>query len=412
MHNYYLSAILVILIGGYAVNFIIERLNIAHASPALPREFEGYYDTKKYSKSQAYLKENTRFGFIEHGFFTLAVIIFILFGWFNLIDGYARSLRQGPVITGLIFFGVIYLLSYLASIPFSVYHTFVIEERYGFNKTTLTTFIADLLKGFVLTALLGAIMISVILWFFDISGRLAWLYSWIAVTAFQLFLLFIAPVAIMPLFNKFTPLGEGQLRSAITAYAESQNFRIKGIYIMDASRRSSKSNAFFTGFGKYKRIALFDTLIKSMKTDELVAVLAHEVGHYKHKDTFKILALSIAGTGIMLFIMSYFIYNKEFLTALKMDNYSIYAGLFFFMFLYEPVKWLFSVAGNYISRRFERSADKFSVATYKHPQDMISALKRLSADNLTNLTPHPLKVFLSYSHPPVLARIAAIRAIL
>ncbi|MDO8535588.1 MAG: M48 family metallopeptidase [Candidatus Omnitrophota bacterium] len=411
MHNYYLPAILAILIGGYFVNLIIERLNIAHASPVLPREFDGYYDNERYSRSQAYLKENVRFGFIEHGLFTLAIIVFILTGGFNIIDGVARSLRQGPVVTGLIFFGIIYFLSYLGSMPFSAYRTFVIEEKYGFNKTTAKTFIADIIKGFVLAALLGSIMISAILWLFDISGRWAWVYSWIAVTAFQLFIVFIAPVTIMPLFNKFTPLAEGELKSSIIAYAGAQNFRIKGIYTMDASRRSAKSNAFFTGFGRYKRIVLFDTLIKSMKTDELVAVLAHEIGHYKHRDMFKAIAFSVAGTGVMLFIMSLFIYNKEFLTALKMDSYSIYAGLFFFTFLYAPVKWLFSVAANYISRRYERSADKFSVVTYKHPEAMISALKRLSVDNLTNLTPHPLKVFLSYSHPPILVRIAAIRTI-
>jgi len=409
-YNYYLPAVLLILIGGYIVNFIIEKLDVAYASPVLPREFEGYYDAEKYRKSQSYLKERVRFSLIENAFFTFGVIIFILAGWFNLIDGFARSLQQAPLVTGLIFLGIIYLVHYLFSIPFTAYRTFVIEEKYGFNRTTPKTFVADIFKHMILTILIGAIILSAILWFFNVSGRWAWLYSWIAVTAFELFLIFIAPVAIMPLFNKFTPLEEGELKAAITDYARLQDFKIKGIYKMDASRRSAKSNAFFTGLGRYKQIVLFDTLVAKMKTDELVAVLAHEIGHYKHKDIFKGLAVSIASTGLMFFALSFFIYNKDFFAAFKMENISVYSGFFLFTFLYQPVNGLFSIGTNYISRRFENSADRFSVDTYKHPEAMISALKRLSVDNLTNLTPHPLKVFLSYSHPPVLTRIEAIRA--
>jgi len=410
-YNYYLPVVLLILTGEYIVNFIVERLDVACASPVLPRELEGYYDGERYRKSQSYLKERVRFGLIEGAFFTSGVIIFILAGWFNLIDRFARSLRQADLVTGLIFLGIIYLAYYLFSIPFSAYRTFVIEEKYGFNRTTPKTFIADIFKNMILTMLIGAVILSAILWFFNSSGRWAWLYSWIAVTAFELFFVFIAPVAIMPLFNKFTPLEEGELKAAITGYARAQDFRIKGIYRMDASRRSAKSNAFFAGLGRSKRIVLFDTLIATMKTDELVAVLAHEVGHYKHKDIFKGLAASIAGTGLMFFALSFFIYNKDFFAAFKMENISAYAGLFLFTFLYQPVNSLFSIVTNYISRRFEISADRFSVCTYKCPEAMISALKRLSADNLANLTPHPLKVFLSYSHPPVLTRIEAIRAI-
>jgi STE24 endopeptidase len=406
----YLPVVLIILIGGYAVNFIIERLDIAHASSVLPDEFEGYYDAEKYKRSQAYLKARILFGLVENAVFTIAAIIVILAGWFDLIDRFARSFQQAPIVTGLIFFCVIYLASYIFSIPFTAYRTFVIEEKYGFNRTTAKTFIADIFKHLLLTAIFGVVMLSAILWLFSISGRWAWLYSWIAVTAFELFLLFVAPVTILPLFNKFIPLEEGELKSAITDYAGSQDFKMKGIYKMDASRRSAKSNAFFIGFGRYRRIVLFDTLIENMKTDELVAVLAHEVGHYKHRDIFKGLAVSFLSTGLMFFMLSYFIFNKDFFTAFKMANVSAYSGLFlFYAFLYQPINWLFSVGENYLSRRFENSADMFSVGTYKHPEAMINALKRLSVDNLTNLTPHPLKVCLYYSHPPVLARIEAIR---
>jgi STE24 endopeptidase len=215
----------------------------------------------------------------------------------------------------------------------------------------------------------------------------------------------------MPLFNKFTPLEEGELKKAITGYAASQDFKIKGVYKMDASRRSAKSNAFFTGLGRYKRIVLFDTLIEKMKTDELVAVLAHEIGHYKHKDIFKGLASSIASTGLMFFMLSFFINNSDLFAAFRLEHVSVYAGLVLFSFLYRPISWIFSIGTNYMSRCFEASADAFSIDTYKNPEAMISALKRLSADNLANLTPHPLKVNLSYSHPPILARIEAIRKI-
>lgn len=409
-YNFYLLLVLIILIGGYIINFIVEKLDVANASTILPHEFEGYYDAEKYSKSQSYLKDRVWFGLIESALFTVGAVIFIIAGWFNLIDSFARSFGQAPIITGLIFLGIIFLASYIFSIPFTIYRTFVIEEKYGFNRTTPKTFVADMFKGLILTAVIGIVILSVILWFFNASGKYAWLYSWIAVTVFEIFLIFIAPAVIMPLFNKFTPLEEGELKSAITSYANSQDFKLKGIYKMDASRRSAKSNAFFTGLGKYKRIVLFDTLITSMKTNELVAVLAHEIGHYKHKDIFKGLAVSALSTGLMFFMLSFFIANKDFFAAFKMENVSVYAGLFLFTFLYQPVNSLFSVGINYISRRFETSADKFSSETYKDPEAMITALKRLSVDNLSNLTPHPLKVFLTYSHPPVLTRIEAIRA--
>ncbi len=409
MHNFYLPVILLILIGGYVVNVIIEKLDIHHASPILPREFEGYYDPEKYARSQSYLREKIYLGLIEGMTFTIIVTVSTLAGWFNLIDIFARSFHRGPIITGLLFFGILFTLSYMVSIPFSAVRTFVIEEKYGFNRTTRKTFTVDVIKHFILTVIVGAVMLSAVLWFFGSTGSAAWFYSWIAVTAFQIFIIFIAPVTIMPLFNKFTPLEDGELKNAIVGYAASQDFKLQGIYKMDASRRSSKSNAFFTGFGKYRRIVLYDTLIEKMKVDELVAVLAHEIGHYKHRDIFKGFTTAVLSIGLMLFMMSFFIGNRGLAAAFKMDNVSIYTGLFFFTFLYEPINAIFSVITNYITRRFESAADEFSVITYKQPEAMINALKRLSVDNLTNLTPHPIKVFLTYSHPPVMTRIEMIR---
>ena len=405
----FLIIILTILIGEYLLNLIVETKNVRYLRTDLPEEFSGYYDREKYRKSQEYLKENTRFGFITDSIATPVTIAFILFGGFNLVDQFARSFHLGTIPTGLIFAGVLMLASQIVAIPFSIYSTFVIEEKYGFNRTTPRTFVLDILKAWVLAAVIGGILFSAVLWFFKEAGPWAWAYCWIAVTLFQVFLLFVAPVVIMPIFNKFVPLEDGTLREAIEGYAKKQDFKLKGVFTMDGSRRSTKSNAFFTGFGRFRRIVLFDTLIEKQTTDELVSVLAHEMGHYKKKHILKSIVISILTTGLMFYILSIFINNRELFAAFQMQHTSIYASLFFFGFLYAPIEIVLSIFGNVLSRRHEYEADGYAVATYRKPQSMITALKKLSVDNLSNLTPHPLKVFLTYSHPPVLERIQAIR---
>ncbi len=407
--NIYLIIILAIIVIEYFLGLLVEKLNIKNASDALPQEFEGFYDAEKYKLSQEYLKENTNFSLLKDTIFTIITIIFILIGGFNFVDNLARDFTKGPIITGLIFTGMIIFGAQILGLPFSAYHTFAIEAKYGFNKTTIRTFILDIIKAFILTAIIGSAILSAVFWFFQAAGNLAWVYCWIAITIFQLFLLFIAPVVIMPLFNKFIPLEEGELKTAIENYAKEQNFVLKGIFKMDASKRSTKSNAFFTGFGRFRRIALFDTLIAKHTTDELASVLAHEIGHYKKKHFIKGMLLSIITTGIMLFILSFFIKNPGLFAAFKMQNLSIYASLFFFGFLYSPINLFFSIFANVISRKHEYEADVFAVSTYRKPEAFIVALKKLTVDNLSNLTPHPLKVFLDYSHPPVLKRIEAIK---
>jgi STE24 endopeptidase len=407
--NAYLLFILVILIGSYILDVVVEMLNIRHLKTELPEEFAGYYDAEKYQTSQRYLKENTWFGIITDTIFTPLTIAFILLGGFNYVDTLSRSFNFGPIPTGLIFSGILLLASQLLHIPFSVYGTFVIEEKYGFNRTTVKTFILDILKGWLLTALIGGIVFSVILWFFEKAGTWAWLYCWGAVTAIQLFLTFIAPVVIMPLFNKFIPLEDGELKSVIEAYARAQAFKMKGVFKMDASKRSTKSNAYFTGLGRFRRIVLFDTLIAKHTVDELVSVLAHEMGHYRKKHILTSILISIATTGLMFCILSLFINNTGLFAAFRMEHPSVYASLLFFGFLYTPIEMVLSIAGTMLSRKHEYEADAYSVTTYRKPEAMITALKKLSVDNLSNLTPHPLKVFLSYSHPPVLERIKAIR---
>ncbi|MCP4651964.1 MAG: M48 family metallopeptidase [Candidatus Omnitrophica bacterium] len=407
--NIYLLIILAIIVGEYLLALIVETANVKHLQLELPDEFCGFYDEKKYRKSQEYLKENTLFKLFSSTVSVVGVVFFILLGGFNYVDQLARSFHLNFIFTGLIFAGILILFSQLISIPFDVYHTFVIEEKYGFNRTTIKTFIADIIKGLVLTAIIGGVIFSAILWFFARTGSVAWIYCWVAVVLFQLFLLFIAPVVIMPLFNKFTPLEDGELKSAINDYASKENFKMKGVFVMDGSRRSSKSNAFFTGFGRFRRIALFDTLIKKHTTDELVSVLAHEIGHYKKKHILKSILMSVFTTALMFFILSFFINNPGLFSAFKMQKLSIYGSLFFFGFLYSPIQTVFSVISGIFSRRHEYEADSYAARTYGKPEAMIDALKKLSVDNLSNLTPHPWKVFLQYSHPPVLERINALR---
>ncbi len=407
--NLYLIFILSIIILSFLLDAFVNYLNIRNIQTSLPEEFKGWYDEDKYAKSQKYLKENTSFDMVSNTFMTFLTLLFILAGGFNFVDTIARGFGFGEIATGLIFAGILVFALQLIQIPFSAYETFVIEEKYGFNRTTPKTFLLDILKSWLLTAIIGGIILTVVLWFFLKTGSAAWLYCWMVVTFFQIFLMFIAPVVIMPLFNKFYPIEEGELKNKIEAFAEKQDFKLKGVFTMDGSKRSSKSNAFFTGFGRFRRVVLFDTLIEKHSTDELISVLAHEIGHYKKNHILQRLLISIASTGIMFYILSIFLKNPGLFEAFKMEHISVYASLVFFGFLYAPIEMIISLFTNILSRRNEFEADSFAVKTYKKPESMITSLKKLSVDNLSNLTPHPLMVFLSYSHPPVLQRIERIR---
>jgi STE24 endopeptidase len=393
----------------YFVHLVVDILNINVLSTALPDEFKDHYDSERYLKSQSYLKENTIFGIIHSSIILLILLFAIAAGLFNTLDVWARTIAEGEILRGLVFMGSFYFIFQIIDIPFSIYHTFVIEEKYGFNKTKPKTFIADLLKSWLLTVLIASGVLALIFWFFLKTASLAWVLCWLAVVLVQIFLVFIAPVVIMPLFNKFIPIEAGGLKTAIQEYAKSQSFKLQGIFTMDGSRRSAKSNAFFTGFGKYRRIVLYDTLIAKHTIGELVSVLAHEVGHYKKKHIVKNIVVSVLTSGLMFFILSIFINNTGLFAAFSMQHLSIYASLLFFSFLYTPINMLLSIVSSVMSRKHEYEADRFAVSTYQHSHDFIEALKKLTVDNLSNLTPHPLKVFLEYSHPPVLKRIEAIR---
>jgi STE24 endopeptidase len=409
--NLFTIIILAAIIIDFTLGIISNRLNLKALSSRLPEEFNGVYDEETYQKSQKYTRVNTRFGFVTGSFDLALLLVFWFAGGFNWLDQWARGFDLGVIGTGLIFIGALLIGRMIISLPFSIWSTFVIEERFGFNKTTPKIFAADRLKGLLLTVIIGGPLLAGIIAFFEFGGTWAWAWAWLAVTAFSLVMQYIAPTWIMPLFNKFEPLEDGELRQAIESYAEQVDFPLQGIYVMDGSKRSAKSNAFFTGFGKNKRIALFDTLIENHTTDELVAVLAHEIGHYKKKHIVKNMTISVLHTGIMFALLSIFLQVPALFDAFFMEEMSVYAGLLFFGLLYSPVESLLSIFMQMMSRKHEYEADHYAATTIRNPEKMVSVLKKLSKDNLSNLTPHPFYVFLNYSHPPVLKRIESIRRV-
>jgi STE24 endopeptidase len=407
--NIYAVVILGTILLSYVLDFFADILNLKALRNDLPHEFKEVYDAEAYRKSQDYTRVNTRFGFLSSTFSLIFTVIFWFAGGFNYLDQLIRSWELYPIINGLLYIAILVLLRTLLSLPFSVYDTFVIEERFGFNKTTPKTFITDLLKGLGLAIIIGGPLLAGLLAFFQYTGTYAWLYCWVAVTVFILAFQFIFPTWIMPLFNKFTPLEEGELRDSIFAYARSVNFPFENLFVMDGSKRSGKSNAFFTGFGKHKRIVLFDTLIEKHSVAELVSILAHEIGHYKKKHILQGIVINILHTGVMFFLLSIFLSHEGLFAAFYMEQTSIYAGFIFFGMLYTPIELILSIFLQIFSRRNEYEADRFAVETTDSPKTFVNTLKTLSLHNLSNLTPHPFYVFLNYSHPPVLERIRAIR---
>ena len=403
--------ILVTLTGSYLIGTIADFLNLKNLDQPLPTEFKDHYDKKKYSDSQNYLKTNTKFGFITSSIDLTIILLFWFSGGFQIIDSFVRSFNFGSIVSGLFFTGILLFLKLLISLPFTLYTTFVIEEKFGFNKTTPKLFLADLIKSIVLSAILGGVLLSLILGFLEFGGPLAWVMCWMASTLFLLIVQYIVPTWIMPLFNKFTPLEDGPLKEAIISYAKSINFSLSNIFVMDGSKRSSKSNAFFTGFGKNKRMVLFDTLIKEQSIEELVSVLAHEMGHFKKKHIIKRMVLGIFQMGFIFYLISIFISHAGLFHAFFMKDISIYAGLIFFGMLYSPIDLFISILFQISSRKDEYAADNFAAKTVKDSRPLINALKKLSAHNLSNLTPHPFYVFLNYSHPPVLLRINTLKSL-
>ncbi|MCI0413997.1 M48 family metallopeptidase [bacterium] len=397
--------ILATMVGKFLLDMIALWLNLRLLNAHAPSQFSDLYDPEQYARSQEYTRVTTRFHVKETTFHLAVFLIFWFVGGFNWLDQIVRSWGYGSIASGICYIFLLGFAGGLLSLPFDFYKTFVIEEEFGFNRTTLRIFILDRLKGLLIAILLGVPLLAVLLSFFESSEDLAWLYAWFFATAYILFVQFIYPVWIMPLFLKFTPLTDGDLKQAIKDYAASVGFAFKDVYVVDASKRSSKANAFFIGFGKNKRIALFDTLVEQQTVPEVVAVLAHEIGHYQKKHVPIMMAVGILQSFVLFYLMSVFLSSPGLYEAFHMDQRSIYAGLVFFGMLYEPISFVSSIVMNVVSRRNELQADQYAVSTLGDAQNLISALKKLSVKNLSNLTPHPLHVFLNYSHPPLAQRI-------
>ena len=405
--NIYFFIIIGMILFQYGLSILVKILNLKSLNPNLPEEFSDVFDKDKYIKSQEYTKTNTNFSFLTSTFSLIVNLSFILGGFYNTIDLYVRGFGYDSEVTGLLFFGLLFVINDLLNIPFSLYKTFIIETKYGFNKTTLKTFWMDKIKGYFLTVLIGGPVLYLILYFFANFTEYGWLYVWIFLIAFSIIMQPIFTTFIAPMFNKFTPLEDGPLLTRIKDYLSKINFPVQRLEVVDGSKRSSHSNAYFSGIGKYKRIALFDTLLEQMDDDEILSIIAHEVGHYKLKHIYSGIILSSLQSGIMLYILSLFINNEQLFSVFGMQegNLSIYASLVFFSMLYSPIALIVGVFFSIISRKNEFSADKYSAETAEMPKSLISGLKKLSKENLSNLTPHWLNVFLNYSHPPVLDRI-------
>ena len=401
------TSLFYIIIGILILNFIIDKildaLNAKHFNDPIPIELNDVYDTLEYQKSQRYKKEKYQFGIITSGVSIIATLLFFFLDGFEFVDQMARGISSNEIVIALLFFGIIMFANDLLSTPFSYYNTFVIEEKFGFNKTTFKIFILDKIKGWLMAIILGGGILSLIIWFYQSTGPNFWLYAWGIVILFSVFLNMFYARLIVPLFNKQTPLEEGSLRSKIETYATQVGFSLKNIFVIDGSKRSTKANAYFSGFGREKRITLYDTLINELEEDEIVAVLAHEVGHYKRKHIIYNLFASIITMGVTFWLLSLFVGMPIFSKALGVSIPSFHIGLIAFGILYTPISEITGLLMNLLSRKFEYEADDYAKNTFK-PQPLVTALKKLSKNSLSNLTPHPAYIFMHYSHPTLLQR--------
>jgi STE24 endopeptidase len=391
----------------FLIDKYLDYLNLKNWSPELPKEAEGIYDAEKYRKSMEYYQINHRFGLLTSSLSFIVLLVLLFLDGFGWVDNYVHSLTTHPVWSALLFFGILGIAGDLLSTPFSAYHTFVIEEKFGFNKTTVKTFILDKLKAYLLGAIIGGGLLALIVLIYQKTGNNFWWIAWIVMAAFMMFTTMFYASIILPLFNKLTPLPAGELRSAIEDYCRKVNFKLNNLFVMDGSKRSSKANAFFSGLGPKNKIVLFDTLIEKHTTDELVAVLAHEMGHYKKKHTRTALALGLAQSGLMLFILSLFLGNPELAKAMGANQSSFQIDILAFGILYSPLSEILGILSNILSRKHEYEADRYARTTF-NGNALADALKKLSVDNLSNLKPHPAYVFVHYSHPTLLQRLKAL----
>ena len=400
--------ILIILIADFVLERILSALNVKSSRQPIPALLSGIYDEEKYEKQQAYFRVNTKFGLLTSTVSFIVIILMVGFGGFGWLDGSLREWAGSPIVISLVFFGILFLANDIISTPFEIYDTFVIEERFGFNKTTPKTFILDKLKGYALTAVIGGGIVALIMWIYQLNPEFFWLIAWACVAAFSLFMSLFYSELIVPLFNKQTPLEPGNLRDAIESFAIRAGFELKNIYVIDGSKRSTKANAYFTGFGKKKRIVLYDTLINELSINEIVAVLAHEVGHNKYKHTAKNMVLNLPYTLLVFFLLGLFLDSDILAQALGGMQASFHLNILAFGILYSPISVALGLLMNVLSRKFEYQADNF-VKINSLNIELTEALKRISSQSLSNLTPHPAYVFVNYSHPTLLQRVERLK---
>ena len=396
--------ILVILTADFVSERILSALNVKSSKKPIPDLLSGIYDQDKYQKQQSYFRANTRFGLLTSTVSFLVIFLMIVFGGFGWLDGIVQRWTANPILVSLVFFGILFLANDIISTPFEIYDIFVIEERFGFNKTTPKTFILDKLKGYALTAVLGGGIIALVMWFYQLNPQYFWLIAWACVTSVSLFISLFYSELIVPLFNKQTPLEAGELRDAIEKFSKKAGFELKNIFVIDGSKRSTKANAYFTGFWKKKRIVLYDTLINDLDTAEIVAVLAHEAGHSKYKHTLRNILINLPYTLLVFFLLGLILRSDVLAQALGGKEASFHLNILAFGVLYSPVSMMLGLAMNVLSRKHEYQADGY-VKENKMGEQLISALKKISSKSLSNLTPHPAYVFVNYSHPTLLQRV-------
>ncbi len=403
-----LHIILIILVADFALEKALDILNLQHSKKGIPKELEGLYDQAEYQKSVEYQKANMNLGFFS-SIFNLVIILTVLSsGFFGTINAWLESNISSPLWVSLAFFGLIFIISDVINLPFSIYKTFIIEQKFGFNKTTPGIFIGDKIKGLFLTVIIGGIVAGTLLYLILTIGQSFWIYFWIFISVLMVLVNMFYTSLIVPMFNKLTPLESGELRDAIESYSKKTGFALDNIFIIDGSKRSTKANAYFSGIGKKKKIVLYDTLIANHSTEELVAVLAHEVGHFKKKHILSGLALSIFQTGIILYILSWFVFNPDISRALGSSAWAVHLNLIAFGILFSPISEIIGLVMNLLSRKNEYEADGYAAETYG-ARPLMEALKKLSVKNLSNLNPHPAYVFMHYSHPPLYQRLAHLR---
>lgn len=408
MHTILFWIIIAILVLDFLFEKYLDYLNTTKWSDTLPNEVKGIYDEEKYKKQQAYQRENHRFGMLTSSFSMAITLAMFLFFGFAMVDGWVWNITSNPIIAALLFFGILMFASDIINLPFSIYDTFKIEEKYGFNKTTPKTFVFDKIKGWLVGAIIGGGLLALVIFIYQKTGNLFWIYAWILISVFSIFMAMFYSNIIVPLFNKQTPLEDGELRDAISTFSQKVGFKLDNIFVIDGSKRSTKANAYFTGLGAKKRIVLYDTLIKDMTTDEIVAVLAHEIGHNKKKHVIQGLLIGLVQTGIVLFVFGLLIGNPKLSSALGVNEPNFHIGLVAFGVLYSPISFFTGIFMNILSRKNEYEADRFAAENFK-PEALASALKKLSVNNLSNLTPNKLYVFFHYSHPTLLQRLDHIK---